>query len=290
MDWLSALQRTLSCIEENICNERLDMEVLARSAYVSPGYLQKGFSILTGITIGEYIRNRRLYLAAMEINSGKKILDVALNYGYESPDSFTKAFTRFHGYTPKEIKTDSTKIKIFMPFTISISVNGGSELKPEISVLPAFKLAGCVYEYEYNKAKQMIPGFWDDFYSQKRERETWEFITKNEIGSFGICNDSDYEKGIYLIAGEYKGGKVPDGFSVIEVPERTWAKFKCRGPVPSAIQAMNSAIYKNWLITNGTYDLDGTMDIEWYSQKGSLSDLDYESEIWLPVKEKGRGV
>lgn len=286
MDWIWALNRTLVYMEEHIRDEEMDVQSLAKVACVSPGYLQKGFSVLTGMTIGEYIRNRRLYLAALDINSGKKVIDAALDYGYESPDSFTKAFARFHGCSPKEVKAEASRIKVFLPFELNISIDGGSNLKPEVSMLPSFKLVGFSYEYDYSKAQKMIPGFWDDFNSQKRSREVHEFIARNKIGTFGICNDSDYGKGVYMIAGEYKGGTIPDGVSLIEVSKRMWAKFKCRGPVPSAIQSMNSAIYKNWLAANGMYDLDGTLDVEWYSPEGSMADLDYESEIWLPVKKK----
>lgn len=286
MDWISALNRTLSYIEEHIRDEKLDVHNLARVAYTSPGYLQKGFSVLTGMSIGEYVRNRRLYLAALDINSGTKVIDAALNYGYESPDSFTKAFSKFHGCTPKEIKAEAGRIKVFLPFTLNISIDGGGNLKPEITLLPSFRLAGCSYEYDYNKAQIMIPGFWEDFYLRKKSSENLEFINCNKVGTFGICNDSDYEKGIYIIAGEYKGGTIPEGFSLIEVPQKVWAKFKCCGPIPSAIQSMNSAIYKNWLCTNGMYELDGTLDVEWYSPEGSMTDLNYESEIWLPVKRK----
>lgn len=286
LDWISALDRTLSYIEEHIHDVELDVTLLAGVAFVSPGYLQKGFSILTGMTVGEYIRCRRLYLAALDINSGTKIIDAALAYGYDSPDSFAKAFSRFHGCSPREIKDDAARIKVFMPFEISISINGGNNLKPEICDLPLFNLVGRSYEYDYDSAKKMIPGFWGEFYSQSWDSQTADFIRYNNVGTFGVCNDSSCEKGIYHIAGEYRGGTIPQGFTLVQVPAARWAKFKCTGPVPSAIQAMNSAIYKNWLATNGTYDLDGTFDIEWYSSELSMSDLNYRSEIWLPVRER----
>ncbi len=286
MDLVSSLQHALSYIEEHIRDDDLGMQSIAASSRASPGELQKIFSVVTGMSVAEYIRCRRLYLAALDINSGTRVIDSALDYGYESPDSFTKAFSRFHGCNPREIKDDASKIKVFLPFSISISVDGGSSLNPEISPMPSFTLVGVSYEYTYANAKKMIPGFWQDFYSQKRSSRTYDFIRANGIGSYGICNDCRDESGTYVIAGQYRGGKIPEGFSLVEVPQLTWAKFRCTGPVPSAIQSMNSTIYRNWLATNGTYDLDGTLDIEWYSPEGAMSDLDYRSEIWLPVRKR----
>lgn len=92
--------------------EDIKIEDVANEVYMSSLYLQKGFSIMCGYTIGEYVRNRRLSLAGFDVmNTDDKIIDIALKYYYDSPDSFTKAFTRFHGSTPTSVRKDGATIK-----------------------------------------------------------------------------------------------------------------------------------------------------------------------------------
>ncbi len=114
MNWSEAISKVLEYIEKNLTNE-ITIDDISKHAYISSIYLQKGFSILCGISIGEYIKNRRLTVASYElINTDNKIIDIALKYGYDSPDSFTKAFTRFHGTTPSKVRR-SSKIREFAP-------------------------------------------------------------------------------------------------------------------------------------------------------------------------------
>ena len=100
MEWTECISKAISYIEDNI-TEELTIEDIADQAMISPFYFQKGFAMLCGFTVGEYIKKRRLTLAGSElVSTDWKIIDIALRYGYDSPDSFTKAFTRFHGATP----------------------------------------------------------------------------------------------------------------------------------------------------------------------------------------------
>lgn len=100
MEWIEGISEATNYIEDNIAEE-LTIVNIAKRAFVSPFYFQKGFAMLCGFTVGDYIRRRRLTLAGSElVSTDEKIIDIALKYGYDSPDSFTKAFTRFHGVTP----------------------------------------------------------------------------------------------------------------------------------------------------------------------------------------------
>lgn len=99
MEWIESISRAINYIESHI-TEELTITDIAKQAIISPYYFQKGFSMLCGFTVGEYIKKRRLTLAGSElISTNRKIIDIALEYGYDSPDSFTKAFFRFHGAT-----------------------------------------------------------------------------------------------------------------------------------------------------------------------------------------------
>ncbi|WP_163194081.1 helix-turn-helix transcriptional regulator [Clostridium thermarum] len=124
MEWITAIKKAIKYMEDELLTVKGPEEV-ADHVHISSMYLQRGFQIMTGFTIGEYIRNRRLYLAAMElVNTGDKIIDVALKYGYETPESFTKAFTRFHNATPTEVRKNRAAVKTFLPLRVSIVIQG----------------------------------------------------------------------------------------------------------------------------------------------------------------------
>ena len=127
MEWITCLKETLRYIEDNLRAE-VDIGSAAKHVFVSPYHLQRGFQIVTGCTIGEYIRNRRLYEAARELTeTDARILDVALRWGYDTPESFTKAFTRFHGVTPVQVRQGAC-VRSFLPLNIRIIVQGGNHM------------------------------------------------------------------------------------------------------------------------------------------------------------------
>ena len=106
MDWTESLRRAVDFMEKNLL-ENISPDDVAKAVCISPFYLERGFKVMTGFSIGEYIRNRRLYLSALDILSGsEKVIDIALKYGYDTPESYTKAFTRFHGVSPVQLRKE----------------------------------------------------------------------------------------------------------------------------------------------------------------------------------------
>lgn len=125
MDLLKNMNAAMKYIEENLTYE-IDFKMVARIAQCSEYYFKRMFSFLAGMTLSEYIRRRRLSLAAFELNkSNIKIIDVAMKYGYNSPDSFTRAFQNFHGITPTEARNYGQYLKAYPPMTFQLSINGG---------------------------------------------------------------------------------------------------------------------------------------------------------------------
>ena len=123
MEWLTAIRKSIEYIEGHM-NENISAQDVAEQLYISPLHFQRGFLIMTGYSVSEYIRNRKLYLAAVDLKeTDKKVIDVAYDYGYETPDSFTKAFTRFHGVSPTQVKQGSC-IRTFLPLNVKITVQG----------------------------------------------------------------------------------------------------------------------------------------------------------------------
>ncbi len=273
-------------------------EEIANEVYMSPFYLQKGFKLMTGYSITEYIRNRRLYLAALEvIRAEDKIIDIAYKYGYDTPESFTKAFYRFHGLNPSQLKHDVDNIKVFLPLKITINIQGGNNMDYVVEKMKNFKVIGFEREFTFDSAYQEIPKFWDEimgqyvfplFSKEQPENEIEETICNCCIGEFGVNIDDLNRNGKfrYMIAGTYNEGDVPEGMTVYEFPDIEWAKFNCKGPMPEALQSVNTKIFKEWLPGNHEYEIAIGSSIEWYSKDGNTTDADYESAIWIPVKRK----
>lgn len=297
MEWTESLRSAIDYMEKNLL-EDIRAEDVAEQVHISSFYLQKVFRIMTGYSIGEYIRFRRLYLAALEVvQDDEKIIDIAYKYGYETPESFTKAFSRFHGVSPARIKKKPDHIKMFLPLKIRIEVKGGNDMDVVVEKMNSFKVIGFDKVFETETAQEEIPKYWTKFQKQYIMPLLWmgkkpktaieETILRCRIAEFGICIDDMEEKGKfrYMIAGRYDGGEVPEGMKVYEFQDMEWAKFRCVGPMPGALHALNNQIFKEWLPGNPDYEVAQYVNIEWYT-KGDMSAANYESGVWIPVKRK----
>lgn len=295
MEWLSSIRAAIDYMEANLLTVQSAAEV-AQAVYMSPFYLQKGFRVMTGFSMAEYIRNRRLYLAALDVLAGReKVIDIALKYGYDTPESFTRAFTRFHGHTPSQIRERAGEINVFLPLKITIEIKGGSSMDYIVEKLPALRLIGFARRINAETAYAKIPEFWDEVHrkhlapllaGRPPETELERAICGYRVGMYGLCVDHDGADSFqYLIAGEYNGGDVPEGMAVYELPAMEWAKFLCKGPLPGALQSINTKIFREWLPANTEFELAYGANIEWYAP-GDPQSPDYESAIWVPVKRK----
>ena len=296
MEWLSAIRAAIVYMEKHLTDD-ISAQDVAGQVYLSPFFLQRGFSLMTGYGIGEYLRNRRLYLAALDLQrTDEKVIDIALRYGYETPESFTKAFSRFHGATPSQVR-DGAAVNVFLPLTIKISIQGGHQMEYKISPMFPFTVIGFQKVFDNETAYAEIPKFWDEIcekyafnvYAGNAPANPYEqALMDNCIGEYGVCID-DIGGGQfrYLVAGKYTGGNVPEGMVVYEIPRSNWAVFDCIGPIPEALQTVNTRIFNEWLPGNPDYELCGNASVEWYDcVNGEKSDPDYHSAIWVPVRKK----
>ena len=252
---------------------------------------------MTGCGIGEYLRNRRLYEAALDLkNTDDKIIDIALRYCYETPESFTKAFSRFHGATPSQVRSGAP-VRVFLPFKIQVTINGGDQMDYKITQMFSFKVIGFQKVFSYENSYAEIPKFWDEIcekyanniYAGNDPANAYEkAIVDNCIGEYGVCiDDMCGGKFRYLIAGKYAGGEVPKGMELYEFPRGEWAVFNCVGPLPGALQDVNTYVFKEWLPGNPDFEICGNANVEWYDCiNGEKDDPDYHSAIWLPVRRK----
>lgn len=295
MDWLSSLRGAIDYMEEHM-QEPIGPEEVARAVHLSQFYLQKGFQIITGCSLGEYMRNRRLYLAALDLLAGEeKIIDIAYKYCYQTPESFAKAFARFHGFPPSRIKREHLSIRPYLPFKIKITIQGGKNVDYIIEKMDSFKVIGFQQEIPMERGYELCPRFWDkvkeDYMralcqGKKAENAVERAVKECCIGLFGVCLDDEKNPGAftYMIAGHYDGRPVPDGLAVREIPAATWAKFRAQGPLPGSLQTLNSQIFQEWLPGNEQYELAFPVNVEVYPS--SEMGPDYECFIWLPVVEK----
>ena len=287
MEWIVAIQKAIDYIETHL-TEDIDYQKLALESFSSPYHFQRIFSILCGYTLGEYVRLRRLSVAGTELASGKqKVIDIALKYGYDSPDSFSKAFQKFHGITPSKARTNGNMLKCFSRLSIKISLQGGSTMQYKIQERSAFYVLEKVetHTVENDQNKTSIPDFWTRAYADG----TMDTLAQSNIDNdyiFGICYGSENDKLFdYSIAVKCdEDTPVPTGFRKNLIPARTWVAFECIGAMPNAIQDAWQKIVTEFFPAS-EYKPTCEMDIEAYTQ-GDTDAPDYRSEIWVPIQKK----
>lgn len=289
MDWLTGIQNAINYVEEHL-TEDIDYEEVAKEAACSNFYFQRIFGILCGISLGDYIRNRRLTLAGDELSAtDTKVIDIALKYGYESAESFTRAFSRFHGVTPSEAKKDGSKLKSFSRLSVKITLSGGSVMNYKIIEKEAFDIIEKIETHSVEDAEnaKSIPDFWTRSHNDGTVKKLYD-TTTDRTYIFGVCYGNLPENAKtfdYSIAAKCdENTAVPKGFKKNTIPARTWAVFECKGAMPNAMQDMWHKIVSEFFPTS-SYKPTYEMDIEAYSE-GKMSDSDYYSEIWIPVVKK----
>jgi AraC family transcriptional regulator len=272
--WIEGFQESIDFIEQNL-TEELDIEAIAGKAILSPFYYQRIFGALCGMTVGEYIRARRMTLAAQELN-GKdvKVIDIAVKYGYDSPDSFAKAFQKFHGITPSQAKEPGAPLRSFAPLHIKITMEGGTMMDYRIVEKAPFTIVGVKRPFNSDTSYQEIPKFWDEWLAQGEKRPI--------MGTFGVCLDMKGKDFDYWIADLYFPWEdIPEGCETRVIPGSAWAQFPC---TMKTLQDTNTKIWSEWLPALQGYSLAGEYDIEVYLPPEEGSD-EMKVYIWVPLKK-----
>lgn len=280
-EWIQGITDAVAYIEDNLTVQAEKhsiaqiVEKAAEKAYLSNFYFQKIFHALCGITVGEYIRNRRLTLAAQALcRTDAKVVDTALQYGYDSPDSFARAFMKFHGTTPSAAKEAGRKLNAFAPVKIKLVLEGGTMLEYKIVEKPQFTVVGTARPFNEENAYREIPKFWQEHMNGA--------LGKEICGAFGICLDSCPSSFNYWIADLYQPWQeIPQGCETKVIPAGSWAVFPCHGALPHALQTLNTRIWSEWLPACKAYKLAGNYNIEFYAPQES----DTYTEIWIPVEK-----
>ena len=286
MDLIQNLQNAIEYMEKNIL-EAITYEDVAKHVHVSSYHFHRTFSLITGITANEYIRNRRLSMAGQEISiSDIKVIDIALKYGYESPESFTKAFTRFHGITPNVARRAGMKLKSFNRLLIKIKLEGGTVMDYRIETRDPFKLLTKSSKFRNESIKEEgnteIPDFWKEC-GVNGVFGVLQLNTENH-DIYGVCAPISKESTHfdYGIGMKYLGGNIPEGYTIWEVKPTLWAAFKCIGDTGDCIGETWERIFSEFLPSSEYTILDDT-DFELYKDSDNSDSF---CEIWIPVEKK----
>ncbi|GED14129.1 AraC family transcriptional regulator [Aneurinibacillus migulanus] len=289
MDLLEKMNGALNYIEENLTND-IDFKEVARLAFCSEYHFKRMFSFLAGVTLSEYIRRRRLTLAAFELNNSNiRIIDVAIKYGYSSPDSFTRAFQSLHGVTPSEARNNGQSLKAYPRMTFQLSIKGGSEMNYRIEEKEAFRIVGIKKRVPliYHGVNPEIASMWENL-----NGETINKLKKlSNVEPLGLLSASTNFSEGRLEKGEldhYIGvattKECPDNLTQLEVPASTWAVFEAVGPFPDTLQDVWGRIYSEWFPSSNYEQTEGP-EVLWNEDKDVTSPT-FKSEIWIPVLKK----
>jgi AraC family transcriptional regulator len=290
MHLLEKMNGALNHIEENLTNE-IDFKEVARLAFCSEYHFKRMFSFLAGVTLSEYIRRRRLTLAAFELSdSNTRIIDIAIKYGYNSPDSFTRAFQSLHGVTPSEARNNAQSLKAYPRMTFQLTIKGAIEMNYRIQEKEAFRIVGIKKRVPiiFSGVNPEIASMWESLND--------EVINKlkkiSNVEPLGLLSAStNFSEGRMEEKGEldhYVGvattKECPDHLTPLQIPASTWAVFEVVGPFPDTLQNVWGRIYSEWF-PSANYELAEGPEILWNEHKDMTSPT-FKSEIWIPILKK----
>ena len=290
MDWITGIQRSLDYTEAHL-TEKIDYEAVAKQAYSSAFHFQRMFSMLCGFSLGDYIRMRRMTLAAEDLlRTGDKIIDIALKYGYDTPESFSRAFLRFHGITPTEARRGGT-IKSFFRLSVKLILSGGSTMDYRIEKQDAFKIV-CkkkqVTKPQGDTATEEISAFWNECTKDGTIEDICKYGRFDNLGGvLGICFSEELaDSGFpYGIGAEYSGAPLGnEGLEIVDIPAHTYAIFQCKGPMPEAFKTTYQRIVTEFF-PQSNYEYGNGVELEVYPS-AEVGDPNYTCEIWIAVNEK----
>lgn len=281
MEWVERLNQSMCYIEEHLTDE-IDYEQLGRIACCSAYHFQRMFTYMAGVTLAEYIRRRKMSLAAVDLQGGDaKIIDVAEKYGYHSPTAFNRAFQSIHGIAPSAIRKEGVSVKTFPPVSFKISVKGAVEMDYRIETKEAFRITGISAPLfkEIDKNFTIVPGLWGKAAGDGTIQKLAGMMDSQPMGLLGVSACNDEEEWKYFIA--VASSQRDDTFEEYIVPASTWAIFPGSGTNQS-VQELERRIVTEWLPTSG-YEYANAPDIEVYLNPDPQN---AQYEVWIPVVKK----
>jgi len=296
VDWTQRLNAALDYLEAS--DAEPDLEHAASLANCSLFHFLRMFEVVTGLTAGDYSRRRRLSRAAIELAAGsEKVIDLALRYGYESPEAFARAFKRMFGLSPTEARAAGTTLQTWPPLRLAVVLQGESALRFRIVEKPAFNVDGWALRTSCHLSENLkaIPQFWDECLATGRAQSLLPFV--DTLGHLGLCCEWNRSKDefTYVIGVDTNSpaANLPVGTKTFRLPAATYAVFESLGPMPHTIQQVWMRAFNEWFPTSG-YEHAGTPDFEVYpafapdDPRGDITSPQCYSEVWIPLKRRAR--
>jgi AraC family transcriptional regulator len=297
MEWLERMNRALDYFEENMANE-ISIDEAARLAMCSTYHFQRMFSFITNIPLAEYIRRRRLTLAAQELhNSHAKVIDIAIKYGYDSPDAFTRAFQKLHGMTPSAAREPGVVLKAYPRISFYLTLKGDQEMEYKIVEREEFNLVGVGFSTSFTDGVcyKEIPKFWDTSYENGtigRLRNFAGYIGEEEFGTqclgaalYDYKADGTFR---YMLTAVPPSNEGLEEYEQLTVPKMTWAVFQATCKFDEQLDMIS--IWKRipeWFQATG-YEHAEAPEMEAYQRIDTVTigDGGFVGEIWIPIIKK----
>lgn len=281
MEWIEKLNNAVNYIEENLTTE-VNYEKLGKIACCSTYHFQRMFTYMAGIPLSEYIRRRKMSLAAVDLQSGhEKIIDVAAKFGYSSPTAFNRAFKSIHGIAPSSVKNEGVLVKSFPPITFQVTVKGVEEINYRIETKSDFRIIGLSQPLNKNIEDNflIVPKMWQSASVDGTIQELAGLMNSNPKGLLGVsaCNNEEEWKYFIAVSSTVETQKFED----YRIPAATWAIFSGSG-TNRTIQELEKRIITEWLPTSG-YEYANAPDIEVYLTPDPQN---AQYEVWIPITKK----
>lgn len=278
MEWVERLNETMKYMEQHL-TEEIDYEQLGKTACCSAYHFQRMFAYMAGVPLAEYIRRRKMSLAAVDLQGGTmKIIDVAEKYGYHSPTAFNRAFQSVHGIAPSAVREEGVTVKSFPPISFQIMVKGAEEMEYRIETKEAFRMVGvsAPLDRQIENNFKVVPQMWQEASRNGTVGKLAGMMDAEPKGLLGVSACGDEEDWKYFIA--VASTKDRGEFEEYEIPAATWAVFPGAGTNIS-IQELERRIVMEWLPASG-YEYGNAPDIEVYLNPDPQNAV---FEVWIPV-------
>lgn len=284
LNWIKNLNNALTYIENHL-TEELDIQEISKEALSSYHHFSRTFHMISGMTLGEYIRKRRLTKAAADLISGNdKVIDLAMKYQYKTPESFTKAFKEFHGVTPRDARKLKGILNSLNAISFQLNIGGLLEMKYQLVQKDHLTFSGYTILVTSRNGQNFkdIPNFWQSIMTDGR----FQYLMSNsdEMGVVGVIYDwnQDTEEFKYMIG--ISTQTKHESLETITFEQETFAAFEAKGALPNSLQNLLPNIYKEWF-PSSNYEHSGGPEIEVYPF-GDGSKEDYICYYWIPIKQK----
>lgn len=287
MEWLKKLGAAIDYIEDNLDRE-ISYDEAARIACCSPYYFQRIFSYVSGVSLSEYIRRRKMTQAAFELQrTGSKVMDIALKYGYSSPTSFNRAFQNVHGITPTQAKTKGSVLQAYPAIQFRVEITGGSAMAYHIVEKQPLRIVGIRIPMvcDMKENLRIVPDFWESTLQGDQFSEICRLSDREPNGILGISVYENPEE-IYYYIGAATNAARPSGMHEYEIPAATWVVFENDGHFKEDVQSVFRRFYMEWLPFSG-YKYAELPDIEVYPICDGHP-VHGHSEVWIAISREDR--